>query len=343
MSQENNKNHLLYPDILRVIAILAVIMLHCISDLFVEPALYATPAWHTLNILNTLARMGVPLFFMISGYLIISDERKMTLGAFFSRRIPKIVIPFLIWNVVYYVYYAYEAQSYASVGDFLFGLAAMGVSYHFWFVYTLIFIYLLAPIIKPFLTRATDRQLIYALLVIAFPTTICPLINKFSGVWLFRFDAVILGYAGFFVLGYLLGRARLTPKIRAAIYVCGVGGAILGIWGTYAYSSMQLIDTTFNIGCSLSAYLIAAAVFTAVRTLSEKSSSPRTARVFYTLGSLTYGVYLIHVLVMRLIFANYTSEHVGVTVALEFLATAAASFAAAFLISRVKILKKILI
>ncbi|MBQ3378790.1 MAG: acyltransferase [Clostridia bacterium] len=343
MSEKKSHPHLLYMDILRTFAILAVIMLHCVSELLVEPALYGTPAWHALNILNTLGRTGVPLFFMISGSLIISDERPLTPGQFLMRRIPKIFIPFFIWNVVYYVYFACTTQSYANVGDFFYGFAAMGISYHFWFVYTLIFIYLLIPIIKPFLTRATNVQLIYALFVILFPATICPLINKLCGVWLFRFDSAILGYAGFTVMGYLLGRTKLSLRVRLIIYACGIGGALLGVLGTISYSSPELIDAFFNGGYSLPAYCTSAALFVLFKELSKKITSRRAAHVFFTLSSLTYGVYLIHVLVMEIIFADHTPEHVGLTVPLQFVVTTVVSFAVTFLISRVKVLKKILI
>ena len=343
MSAANGKTHLLYMDILRTIAILMVLMLHSVSDLFVEPALYGTPAWQVLNILNTVSRAGVPLFFMISGCLIISDERPVTLSAFFSRRIPKIIIPFFIWNIVYYIYSANKAQSYASVGDFLFGFASMGISYHFWFVYTMLFIYLLVPIIKPFMVRATDSHLIYALLVILFPATLCPLINKFYGDWLLRIDLVILGYAGYVVLGYLLGRSELSVKSRLIVYASGVGGALLSVIGTSFFSSTNLIDTFFNGGYSLPAYCVSAAVFVLVRELSKRVTSRRAARLFYSLASLSYGVYLIHVLVMRIFFEDYTPVHVGLTVTLEFVITTLVSFGVVFVLSKIPVVKKILL
>ena len=50
---------IIYIDILRTFAILAVIMLHCISGFFTNAGIYGTLSWNAINILNTLTRTAV--------------------------------------------------------------------------------------------------------------------------------------------------------------------------------------------------------------------------------------------------------------------------------------------
>lgn len=337
------KQRILYIDILRTLAILAVIMLHCISGYFVNAELYGTNSWRAVNILNTFTRTGVPLFFMISGYLLISDEKDTTLRSYFKRRLPKILIPFFIWNAAYYVYYSVQNGADMNLGSFLYRFVTMDISYHFWFVYTLLSLYLVVPIIKPFLRRATNTQLLYALLVAAFPTTIGPLINKLSGVWLFRFEPVFLGYVGFFILGYILGRTSFSFRSRTLIYIAGICSALLSIFGTEALSYSELIDTFFNSGYGISPYCLSSAVFVFVKQLSENITSAGISRTFSTLGTLSYGVYLSHVMVMNIIYDIFAFKHVYESVILGFILTAVICFALTFLISKIKWLRNTLI
>ena len=61
-----------YLDVLRCLAIFLVIALHCTAGQIVRPELFGTRTWLACDIVNGFARMGVPLFFMISGFLLLS-------------------------------------------------------------------------------------------------------------------------------------------------------------------------------------------------------------------------------------------------------------------------------
>jgi len=340
---KKSTRRIVYIDILRTIAILAVIMLHCISDHFVSTSLYGSPAWHAVNVLNTLTRMGVPIFFMISGYLLISDTRETTLRKYFSRRLPKILIPFIIWNVIYFIYNAKMYGGVLDPIDFIYRFVTMDISYHFWFVYTLLCLYLIVPVIKPFFNRATNTQLLYVLIISTFPTTIGPIFNKFSGVWLFRFEPLFLGYFGFIVLGYMLGRMTLSRRARLLIYLAGIIGACASIFGTIYLSSPDSIDTFFNSGYGISPYCVGAAMFVLVRQIGEKVTSVRVHKMFSTFGKLSFGVYLSHVIVMDILHRFTDFSHISTAVIFYFIATSVICFVLAFVISKIKILRDILI
>lgn len=332
-----------YIDILRTFAILSVIMLHCISDFFINPELYQTVSWYVINILNTLTRTGVPIFFMISGYLLISDKNDTTIKGFFKRRLPKILIPFFIWNTAYYIYFSIQNNAQMSLSDFFFKFVTMDISYHFWFVYTLLCLYLLVPVIKPFFTTAKNTQLLYVLLVITFPTTIGPLINKFSGIWLFRFEPLFLGYAGFFVLGYILGRTDFSTRARVLIYAGGICAALFSVLGTKAFSSSYVIDTFFNSGYGISPYCLGAAFFVFFKQISKRITSSKICAIFSTLGKLSYGVYLSHVLVLNIICHLVSFSRISEYVVCNFLLTSTICFLLSYIISKIKWLKDALI
>jgi len=51
------------------------------------------------NIYGSIARISVPLFFMMSGYLLL--PRTESLRSFYTKRMPKVVLPFIFWSVIY--------------------------------------------------------------------------------------------------------------------------------------------------------------------------------------------------------------------------------------------------
>lgn len=219
---EINKKRIVYIDMLRWIAILSVIMLHCISQYFIDLNLFGTKTWWEINIISSCSRFGVPIFFMVSGYLLLSDTREKSISEFLKGRLLKILLPFFTWNIIYYIYFALERNEKLSFVSFIYKLVTMDISYHFWFVYTLLSMYLLIPILKKFCNQASNKGMIYLLVIVIFPTTIGTIFNKFSGIWLFRFEPIVLGYFGYLILGYILGRSELHLKARMIIYATGI-------------------------------------------------------------------------------------------------------------------------
>ena len=95
------KERLQYADALRCLAIWFVILLHVINPFVVKPSLVGTPSWIFCIIQNTLNRTGVPLFFMLSGYLLLKNPRTREIGAFYRHSLPRLAVPLLFWNVIF--------------------------------------------------------------------------------------------------------------------------------------------------------------------------------------------------------------------------------------------------
>ena len=79
-------------DLLRVASMVGVVYLHTAAGALRQ---LGTPLWHFSNLLSSLATAAVPLFFMLSGALLLSHPRTAELGTLFRRRLPKVLI--LCW------------------------------------------------------------------------------------------------------------------------------------------------------------------------------------------------------------------------------------------------------
>lgn len=140
------KKEIPYLHLIRVVAVLMVICLHCLPSAWliegIDKTFYA--------VVFFLTRPCVPLFFMISGVLLLPMENDII--CFYKKRLAKIVYPLLAWGVVY------------SILPYLMGLETIkeaviqcisipitmpgrfgGI---LWYLYILIGIYLMIPFIN---------------------------------------------------------------------------------------------------------------------------------------------------------------------------------------------------
>ena len=169
---------ILYLDFLRCLAIVLVIVLHSIATFIVNPALYQSSSWYVCMIVDPFNRVGVPLFFMISGYLLLSRSSTEHVVMFYKHNIPKLVIPLVAWNIIYFFVEAYYEQREVELYDFMSMFFKQGTSIHMWFIYILLGIYLLSPFLKRIVDRCSQRELMILLCIILFPTTLRPILGN---------------------------------------------------------------------------------------------------------------------------------------------------------------------
>ena len=92
----------------KIIAAFAVIMLH-ISSYFLYNS-YLDFNWWTANLFDSSARWCVPVFVMISGYLLLSPEKNYTTLDFYKKRINRIIIPLIFWTVFFLAWTIFVAK-----------------------------------------------------------------------------------------------------------------------------------------------------------------------------------------------------------------------------------------
>lgn len=340
------RRHCAYLDVLRCLAIYLVVGLHSIADPLTNKGLFATRTWWVLNVCSGLVRMGVPLFFMISGYLLLSDPRTLDIGKFYRRRLGKLLPPFLVWDVIYFLKRCAEEAVEPDILTFFKELASQGSKYHFWFVYQIIGLYLLMPFLKRIVDQCTTRELVIFLGVILLQPTLFRLLNVVQPViWFNLFRALVEGYAGFLITGYLLGSRELSRTARWWIYGLGLVGLAGGALGNYLCSSPEKINLVFNEGYCITHYLTSGACFVLVKQHAGKL--PRwLLRGTEKVSQLTYGIYLSHLLVLDWIFQNrwyiMPSQTPAIFVIFAFVVTSLVSTVFIWLVSHIRGLRKLL-
>lgn len=293
-----NSNREIYIDELRVLATFCVIVLHCYAPYFEDSSIYATRTWWGVNIIDAFTRWGVPIFFMISGKLLLNYSREENIKNFLRRRMYKVLLPFIMWSFVYYIDSVLTTNVNFNIVNFIKNLLSNKISYHLWFVYTIIGIYLCVPIIREHSKIKNDNKLWYFFSIIFVTTSVFPIISKILGVWVIVAVPIFNGYLGWFLYGYLLDRIEFNKNNRKIIYISSVIAGLISVIGTYKLSNYLKIDSFFNGGYQVNTYIITTGVF-----LFSKYDIPRVKgellrKLLQSLSKLSYGVYLIHALIL---------------------------------------------
>ncbi|WP_036819025.1 acyltransferase, partial [Photobacterium sanctipauli] len=95
------RDKVVFFDVLRCIAAVAVVVIHVLGpyrELFGE---ISNSAWITATSFNSFSRWAVPIFIMITGALMLTDTRPFDLKYYVSRRLGKVLVPFLVWSLFY--------------------------------------------------------------------------------------------------------------------------------------------------------------------------------------------------------------------------------------------------
>ena len=169
-------NRVVWIDWLRVVACFLVMMTHCCEPFYLggEGSLVLTKAdaiW--VSILNVLPRAAVALFVIASSYL--QFPLHYSTGEFFRRRAVRILIPFFFWTLIYALVYGEPVENFKGL-LLNFNYAAG----HLWFVYMLLGLYLIMPLLSPWAEKVGKKELQFFLAVWLF-TTIIPFVRMWAG------------------------------------------------------------------------------------------------------------------------------------------------------------------
>ena len=97
------KKRLVWVDLLRLVAIFMVIAIHCADPFNVSPEARSNPDYNFWgSFYGSMFRSCVPLFVMITGLLLLPV--KTDTSKFYSKRLLRVLVPFLVWSVIYNLY-----------------------------------------------------------------------------------------------------------------------------------------------------------------------------------------------------------------------------------------------
>ncbi len=210
-------------DSLRGLSILAVILIHTTTRTL-ETSNFDLVGFSWTLFLNQIMRFAVPLFMIISGFVLERSNKVENYWSFIKRRFTKIFIPYIVWSLFYYfVVYNNNHDNLTKV--FLTGNA----SYQLYFIPALLIFYLTFPLLHKLVYKVPNK-------IIFIIASIVGLIFLYKNYYIKAFDlgdeinAMILSFV-YFVIGVISGKNKeyidiITNKFKLFL---SIPTAFLGI------------------------------------------------------------------------------------------------------------------
>jgi surface polysaccharide O-acyltransferase-like enzyme len=281
---------------LRAVAAVSIVFMHAIVSTLKD----ATPAVDDLvaravgqAVMIPLTRWAVPVFFMITGALLLDPEKDVGPDRI-RRYVWRMVVVLLTFGLAFNVSELMVQDGVGlpeALGQGL-GLLVSGYSWdHMWYVYALIGVYLFVPALRAFVRAASRETYLLTLGAIYALCFVVPTLNSLLSLDLATLHVPEGVYpVGYVLLGYYAHKnLRLDWRIGLAGGACCAAATAIGAWAELAETSAEY--AFFPQGALVAPFALA--VFLAFRRLLDHVpvSEHPAAR---TLDRLGFGLYVIH-------------------------------------------------
>ena len=306
------KERIAFVDYIRVIACLLVMFVHASENFYIVQDNISCLANEDNRLWVSIydgffGRISVPLFMIISAFLLVPMKPGMTMEQFYKRRFLRILPPMVCFLLLYALLPLVwggttmeQAMHDLKMIPFNFPPAAG----HLWFLYPLISIYLIIPVVSPWLERSTAMEELTFIGIFAI-STLAPWIHRFISpdIWgecfWNNYSALwyCSGYLGYLVLAHFI-RVHLQHWTRSKRLtvgcLCFIAGAAFTAWSFY-YKGVpgQTMETPMlEWSWEFCTPNVLLATFGAFLLFSCIQSAPSWIN---GLAKLTFGMYLMHI------------------------------------------------
>ena len=325
-----------YLDLIRFVAIAAVILLHVVSGTRSQYTDQMTGLQNTVyTAIERCCAIGVPLFLMISGALFLDENKKIPLRVLFGKYIRRLVLALLLFGWAYslmeIVFNARTVEPVFALQAF-FGVLKGDTWSHLWYLYMIIGLYLFMPLWQAMAKSLTREQYRYVLvLLFVVGCVLPPFLNMGWRIGLeFPFNNI---YVFFFLAGHYVHKyLKEDVRLKGAAVVLTVLLPIL----TFADS---LAGTGLTEGYNgIPATLAALSIFYLAGKCRQIPSWCTAWR------TLAFGVYLIHPFFLNLLYKglHLTPLMLGgyVLIPIFWIAAGALSVLAVVILRKIPVLRK---
>jgi len=250
--------------------------------------------WVSINLLDSLVRCSVPLFVMLSDALILSPQATLVTPLQIVGRIRKVAIPLLTWNVAYLLYIS---RFTGQAVDWL-GMFTQVPMYHLWFVYMIIGLYLLLPMLQAIFAAITKRpDLQHYLLALWMLVTCVPIYYPLPILGLLQ-QTSLLGYAGYFLMGAIVTEAHQRSSKTLHWVLVYLAAVLITAWVTWRFSvAAQSADERAYLYFSPNVVFASLASF--ILFTRMQFSSRRLTIALQWISDRSFLVFFMHVVVLE--------------------------------------------
>lgn len=268
---------------------------------------------------SVFCKFSVPLFFMISGALLL--VKKESIKELYKKRVLRMFVVLVLVSIVYYVFDIAKGNvcffGIGNVLDFIYYFITGNISFHLWFLYAYIVFLLISPLLKKLVDRITAFEFRYYYVLVLVMSVVIPVSQYvlFPGI---EYNSSVLTAYNLLnsktiniivypVVGYYLYHRfdyrKITCKKLFLLWITNIITIIITslfllfrIWktGDCTESNSQQFHSMF-------ALYNASVIFISIKHIETKKCniSIWIKRIILSIGECTFCIYLLHILIMR--------------------------------------------
>lgn len=319
-TNQTDLNRKAWADLCRVVAIFGVVVIHACGAYFYQFGKISTTEWLSINLVDSLVRCSVPLFVMLSGALLLRPQATPASPLQIIGRIRKVAIPLLTWNVAYLLYVSHFT---GQPIDWL-SMFRQVPMYHLWFVYMIIGLYLLLPVLQALFSAIVKRPDLQRYLLALWVLVTCvPLYYPLSILTLIQ-QTSLLGYAGYFLMGGIVGNGYQRSGKTLFWVLIYLVAVFVTFWLTWSFSdAARSLDERAYIYFSPNVVFASFALFV---IFTRIQISGHVAKALHWISDRAFLVFFMHVVVLERVQNNVFAVGLPISIAIQTVLVSALTF-----------------
>lgn len=308
-----------YISILNVLACIGVVILHTFETGYTSDANFVFEV-----LIRAIAYCAVPVFFMITGATLIDYRERYDTKTFFKKRLLKVIIPLIIWSIIYFIINFFKGKfsindlSFKFVFEYFFLVKTNPI---FWFFVVIIGIYLAIPVISLIPQESRRKAFLYIIMItFVFNQFLPDLLYHLNLNYNYdlKFPLTYSGWISFIFIGYYIDKYEIVKKHRVIIYVLGIIGFLTMVVPTIFISyhkneSCSWFDEYYDAPC----VLYSASVFLFFKSkINNNQIVTKIMPFFNFVAPTTLGIYVLHIAIRDFLRYFYTYSYFGMNLVL---------------------------
>lgn len=332
-----------YIDYLRVFACFSVILIHIFTTARTDFPNHTINEEIISKIIINVLHFAVPIFFMITGYLFLSKDKTYNLKDFFKKYTLKYIIAILTFGYGFAIIEEIFNKNFSATMPFV-ALAntIQGKTWaHMWYLYSLIGVMLLLPLLKTLLD-SNKKYLKYILYILLISSVLLPLTNNLFNFKIGIDFIMISPYLAYAIIGYYLGNSEKNDYLFIYLFIAFICVLVISF-----SQVVPLVSENNNLGRIIvfgnydSPFIMLLAICIFKVFMYFKTSN----KFVMLISNYSYGIYLIHMFWINLMYKfinfNIYGEWLILKVLCCFIVISILSFITSYIMKRIPLLNKI--
>lgn len=328
-----------YIEFLRILAISAVILDHVaiVATSVFKGSITINDSILYYSIINS-SHFAVPVFIMVTGYLLLNPEKDININDIIKKYVFRMIVVLFTFGVFFAwleIIFDTNAINISQLFISIYNVIIGNTWDHMWYLYMLIGLYLITPILRKFTYNSTSNEIKYFLLLNLIFLSIFSQIKAFFNIDIAFFIPITSIYPFYYVLGYYIGNnnIKISKKvISTSIIICLIILVVSAIKNIpYVADYHSLIVT-----------ILSASIFMLARDTSE-CCKKHYGNLLKLISRCSFGMYIIHMFFINILYKlvkinpfNYNS----LILIILFIIVFVASLISSYILTKIPIIKK---